>query len=239
MRLCRELGIEHAANLIIDFPGSTGEEVAETVRNVLDYAIDFQPLNVVKFQLGVDSTVDTLRETFGITRARNKELYRAGMPGEVWSRLLLFDLDFDQQGVQADWTPVKEACDAWYAKYSRRESIALFYQDGGDFLIIVDDRDEARKEGVLEGLARDIYLHCLEIRTLSQLQRKFGVPQAELMEILQQFVDDRIMFTEQGSYLSLAVAPNPLTAVRRIRASYEEEHKSDSLQPHELTVMAV
>lgn len=238
MRLCSELGINNGANLIADFPGSTPEEVEETRRNLLDYALSFQPLNVSKFHLGVDSTVDALRESFGVTRVRNKEFYKAGLPDEVWRRLLLFDLDFDLEGEPADWTSVREACKTWYTKHAQRESHLLFYQDGGAFLNIIDDREEGRKEGTFEGQAREIYLYCAEIRSLSQLRRKFGLPEDELLETLEQFVADRIMFTEQSSYLSLAVASNPMTAARRIRTAYEEERESEPRLRQELPVLA-
>jgi radical SAM superfamily enzyme YgiQ (UPF0313 family) len=92
MRVCTELGIDNDANLIVDFPGSTPAEVAETARTILDYALGFSPLNVTRFHLGVDSTVDTLRAEFGLRNVRNKDLYRVGMPEDVWARLQLLDL---------------------------------------------------------------------------------------------------------------------------------------------------
>ena len=98
--------------------------------------------------------------------------------------------------------------------------------------------EEARKEGTLEGAEREIYLYCMEIRSMSQLRRKFGLPEDELLETLERFVADRIMFTEQSSYLSLAVAPNPMTAARRIRAAYEEEREGEPRMRQELTVLA-
>jgi len=238
MRLCVELGVDNGANLITDFPGSTQEEVEETRRNLLDYALSFQPLMISKFNLAVDSTVDALRESFGVTRVRNKEFYKAGLPEEVWRRLRLFELDYDLEGEPSDWTPVRDAVETWYAKHARRESPLLFYQDGLTFLNIIDDREDARKEGTLEGAAREIYLYCMEIRSLSQLRRKFGQPEDELMETLERFVADRIMFTEQSSYLSLAVAPNPTAAARRIRAAYEEEREDGQRLRQELTVLA-
>lgn len=238
MRLCSELGIDNGANLIVDFPGSTPEEVEETGRNLLDYAMSFQPLNVSTFNLAVDSTVDALRESFGVVRVRNKEFYKAGLPEEVWRRLRLFELDYDVEGQPADWTPIREVIAKWHAKHVRLESPLLFYQDGGTFLNIIDDREEDRKEGTFDGVAREIYLYCMEIRSLSQLRRKFGMPEDELLETLEQFVADRIMFAEQGSYLSLAVAPNPMTAARRIRTAYEEEREGEPRRRQELPVLA-
>ena len=238
MRLCGELGIDNGANLIVDFPGSTPEEVEETRRNLLDYAMSFQPMNVSPFNLAVDSTVDALRESFGVVRVRNKDFYKAGLPEEVWRRLRLFELDYDVEGEPADWTPIRETVVTWHAKHVRLESPLLFYQDGGTFLNIIDDREEDRKEGTFEGVAREIYLYCMEIHSLSQLRLKFGMPEDELLETLEQFVADRLMFAEQGSYLSLAVAPNPMTAARRIRTAYEEERESEARRRQELPVLA-
>ncbi|HKQ73091.1 MAG TPA: hypothetical protein VJ810_05140 [Blastocatellia bacterium] len=62
--------------------------------------------------------------------------------------------------------------------------------------------------------------------------------EAELFETLEPFVSDRIMFTEQGSYLSLAIAPDPMTAARRIRTAFVEERSSEPRLGQALPVLA-
>ncbi len=48
MRNCEALGILNTSNLILHFPGSDEQDVAETLAN-LEFALPFRPLQTVKF----------------------------------------------------------------------------------------------------------------------------------------------------------------------------------------------
>jgi hypothetical protein len=227
MKLAYELRIDNGANLIFDFPGATAEEVEETRVNMLEYAIAYQPLSLSRFTLGVDSTVDALRQNFGIRNVRNQDVFKLGMPDEVWNRLRLFGLDFDRPETDADWGPVKQAAKQWANFHSRRVEPALRYRDGGSFITIIDERRGDLREGTYVGLTRDVYMYCMEMRTLDQITRSFGQPDANLLqEALNGFLNDKLMFREGNRYLSLAMAPSPEIAARRIRAAFFEDEKN-------------
>ena len=225
MKLCYELRIFNGANLIVDFPGATLEEVEETRHNLLNFAIAYQPLNISTFGLGVDSTVDALRERFGISNVRNDDVFKKGLPAEVWKRLRLLNLDFDgPAGV--DWAPVKEAVQQWFALHQGGFTPLLRYQDGGSFVSVIDDRQAQHLEGFYDGLARDVFMYCMEIRTFDQIARRFCQAEAtELQEVLEKFIDDQIVFHEAGRYLSLAMALTPEIAARRIRNTFLEDRR--------------
>jgi len=89
-----------------------------------------------------------------------------------------------------------------------------------DFLLIEDRRFGDLRVGSYQGVERDIYLSCMEIRTLAELRRVAGarvMAAEELGTLLAHFVEDRIMFRDGERYLSLAIATEPHIAARRIR----------------------
>lgn len=216
MRLCAELGLDSSSNLVLDFPGATAAEVEETRRTILDHALGFQPLNLSPFTLGMRSTVDELRDRFGVTNVRNLDLRRAGLPDEVWRRLPLVDLAFDHDGPKVDWTPVLRAASQWTRLHADSRKPLLSYADGGGFINVTDLRFGDYRAATFTGLARLVYLECMEIRSLADLVRKLG-DKAAILEVVDRFVDRKLMCAEDGRYLSLAVAPTVELAARRIR----------------------
>jgi ribosomal peptide maturation radical SAM protein 1 len=230
MKLCTEFHVAHPANLILSFPGSTEEEVAETVANIESYALGFEPMNVARFHLGIGSTVDVLRAEFGITRVRNDDCYKVGLPEDVYARLELAELAFDGGG-GADWTPVAEAVQRWRDLHDHRfdknptralqcMDPFLAYRDGGSFLVIEDRRFGDFRSGEFNAVERDIYLFCTEPRSHDHVirwARARGIGAAPAERALETFVADKLMFSERRSYLSLAAATSPQLAAQRIR----------------------
>ena len=231
MKTCAELGIRSNSNLIADFPGSTAQEVSETCHVIEEYALALPPLNVTGFRLTLSSTVDNLRSEFGVANVRNLEMYRHGLPEEVFDRLELFDKDFDQVTPTADWTPVRRAIERWVELHHARRGHLLIYRDGQTYITIDDSRFGDFSTGTFEGLERDLYVYCLEIRTFDQIAKWFRATNSEqaIRDALQLFVDSRIMYSEQDRYLSLALAPTPRIASQRIRAARATEPASEPL----------
>jgi hypothetical protein len=85
-------------------------------------------------------------------------------------------------------------------------------------LRIVDLRSEGRaSSGMLRGIEREVYLHCCDIRSQTQLMARFPtVPQKDLDEMLKCFVAEDLMFEEKGRFLSLAMAKDARAAAARI-----------------------
>jgi ribosomal peptide maturation radical SAM protein 1 len=231
MKTCAELGIRSQSNLIADFPGSTAQEVSETCHVIQEYALALPPLNVTGFRLTVASTVDILRSEFGVTNVRNLEMYRHGLPEDVFDRLELFDKDFDQVAPTADWTPVRRAIERWAQLHSARRGHLLIYRDGQTYITIDDSRFGNFSTATFEGLERDLYVYCMEIRTFDQIAKRFRATNSAqaIRDALQLFVDSRIMYSEQDRYLSLALAPTPRIASQRIRAARTTEPASEPL----------
>jgi ribosomal peptide maturation radical SAM protein 1 len=231
LKTCAELEIANPFSLVTEFPGSTGAEVAESVRNIERYATAYPPPGyILSFSLTACSAVDMFREDFGVIRVRNHSLYRDFLPEEVCARLILPHLEWDYTaaGQPADWGPLREACRRWQERHEaiRAEALRgerlppkpLAYADGGSFLEVTDYRGTPRRLH-LTGPWREVYLECLEIRTRDQLEARFAasLDGAKLGDILERCEAERILFAEDGRYLALACATRPDIAARRIR----------------------
>lgn len=231
LKTCAELEIGNPFGLVTGFPGSTAAEVAESVATIERFATAYPPPGMImEFNLTAGSAADVCRAEFGIEDVRNHPRYAAFLPAEVCARLELPHRawTYTPAGRPADWKPVCDACQRWREMHEairaaalregRTPPKALAYLDGGDFLEITDCRNEARRL-TLSGVWRDVYRECLETRTFADLAARFAdaADAARLREILDRLVAERVMYAEEGRYLSLAVAARPDLAARRIR----------------------
>jgi ribosomal peptide maturation radical SAM protein 1 len=216
MKICQELGVRTGANLIIDFPGATADEVEATRAAILRWAIGFEPCNVTRFHLGVDSTVDTLRKEFGIVAARNHAPARVGLPDAVSRRLQLFDLDFDLAAPPVSWQPVIDAVAEWQRRTREVGEPLLSYRDGGSFLRITD-----RRAGfdviTLHETHREVYLRCMEIARRDRVIASLPGRESEASDAIDELIEADLVYAEEGRLLALATAPDANAAARRIR----------------------
>ena len=212
MKWCEELGVRNASNLMIHFPGSDEEDVAETLEN-LEFARPFHPLKIVRFWLGSGSPAARNPGRFGIRAAFNHPFYQAVLPRE-WVRsmpLMVQSYRGDLQRQRKLWSPVRKRVEQWRKEYEalRRdpfEGPVLSYGDGGDFLVVRHRRAGAEPVSHrLEGASREIYLYCVRHRGLPSILRRFSRFSAEQVTgFLDSMVDKKLMFREGDRYLSLA-----------------------------------
>jgi ribosomal peptide maturation radical SAM protein 1 len=217
MKHCEMLGIHNSSNLIVHFPGSDQEDVAETLRN-LEFTYPFRPLRLVHFWLGLGSPVWEDPETFGIKRVFNHFNYQGLFPTDV-----VQSMRFVIQAYRGDlgyqkrlWLPVKKKLKAWKKTYAtlrqgeKHENI-LSYRDGRNFLIIRQKRIEGEPlTHRLEGTGRAVYLFCQKHRTIKRIVNRFSSTPADRVEpFLKMMVDKKLMFREDDRYLSLAVPDRP------------------------------
>jgi len=223
MRLCAEFGVPHGANLITHFPGTTAAEVDECVRSIETHARAYEPLHLSKFHLGMGSTVDVLRREFRVSNVRNADIYRVCLPDEVWRRLELFDLDFDQEGPPLDWAPLYAATAEWQRLHdgARGGPPLLSYRDGGSFISIEDRRFGELRAGTFDRVVRAVLLGCMDdIRSSSDVAcqvEALGGTDDDARAILDHLVSNGIVAQDGDRFLSLPVAATPAAAVRRIR----------------------
>jgi hypothetical protein len=214
MKTCETQGFpDLTGNLILQFPSSDEQDVAETLAN-LEFAALFRPLKGIPFWLGYGSPVWQTPETYGIKRVRNHRFYQYLFPPEILRHLRLMI-----QGYQGEvrrqnrlWQPVRDRIAEWGRTYGRlHESPGsepiLSYQEGGEFLIIRQRRlgglDMTHR---LTGTSRKIYRFCERQQALSGILNQFpDFSEDKIRAFLRMMVDKRLMFHEGDRYLSLAV----------------------------------
>lgn len=218
MKLCEELDIQAANNIITDFPFATAEEVEETARN-MEYCLAYQPAQISSYTLGVGSPDYDNREARGLGKIRNADVYRYIYPPELFDRLNLIAKSYRFAGKRARWNPVTQALNRWKKAYvegkkklPNGQRNLLCYSDGGNFLQIEDRR--GRTDGgsvlhVLDGFQREVYLFADEIRPLNAIQERFPGDEDKLKSLLQYFLENKLMYEEDGHYLSLAMSGSP------------------------------
>ncbi|RLC31012.1 MAG: hypothetical protein DRH32_04900, partial [Deltaproteobacteria bacterium] len=213
MKHCEAVGIVNNANLILHFPGSDIRDIEETLRNI-GFATFFRPLRLVHFWLGQGSPVYENPGAFGVRAVFNHPNYAKIFPADICRRMT-----FMIQGYRGDlgyqkklWRPVEQKVHAWRKAYDRIHKDSgntpiLSYQDGRDFMIIRELRPAGEPfTHRLEGLSRRIYLFCGQHRSLKRILHQFqGLTEDRLMPFLKMMADKKLMFEENGKYLSLAV----------------------------------
>ena len=213
MRDAIQCGVELEGNLIVAFPGSTDQEVAETLEN-LKFAFCFRPLSVALFFLGAGSAVDCRPADFGVKARLVHPANRRLFPAETLARFpqLVHGYRGDRQQQLRRWQPVRDYVKKWQSYHDQRslslhDKALLTFRDGGSFL---DIRQETMEGQVLrhrlKGASRAIYLSCLEINSVEGLTSRFPKISAENMsQFLSQMRAKRLIFQEGDEYLALAV----------------------------------
>jgi len=213
MRDALTTGITADGNLIIEFPGSTEAEVAETLVN-LDYALPFTPLSTAAFFLGLGSPVAATPRAYGIQAVTHHPTDGALFPTPVRPGLELLIKGYrgDRGQQRRRWAPVTRKVKEWQRFHAQRRTTAvekppLSYRDGGAFLIIRQELPAGRVlHHRLRGLSREIYLYCEEIRSLAELDERFPtVAGAKLRHFIKDLAAKRILFIEDERCLALAV----------------------------------
>ena len=213
MRNALECAITLNGNLITQFPGSTPAEVAETMEN-LKFIFPYTPLSIAAFFLGHDSPVANDPKKFGIKAITDHPNNCRLFPRAVLKNMhLLVNGYRGDRGFQKNlWKPLVRMIGEWQNFHeSRKESAIrkplLAYRDGVSFLIIRQETEDGMVlNHRLQGLSRQIYLYCTEIRTKEEIAAEFQ--QMDFSKI-QAFLDDlnrkRLLFTDDQKFLSLAV----------------------------------
>jgi ribosomal peptide maturation radical SAM protein 1 len=249
MKTCYELQIENSANILTGFPGASSEEVQDTVKNILNYGILYQPLQVSKFVLQGNSCVTKLPEMFLVCNMRNHDNYRVVLPDHVLSKVRLPVGLFDTIDTLVDWRPVEAAIEHWRLLHQKIAAsmmaghehsffitAPLYYLDYGIALYIVDRRSEVEAQVPNDCVVgnrhielneqwRKVYLHCMQIREIDAVIKLFSseMGQDKVREMLDDLHQARLLFIEDGQCLSLAVATAPHIAAERIRKAHDKE----------------
>lgn len=214
LKWCREYGIEIAWNLLYGFPGETPEDYSQTSKTI-EFIYHLKPPGAVsairldRFSPNFDDA-----ELFGLVKVRPFSLYRHLYPlpsDRVANLAYFFEYEYrDGRNPEAYLKETHEKIGVWKAN------------GGGDLvmersvdpeLLITDTRpgrDAMRFP--LNGLQRQLYEYCEEIRSRASIQgfaESLAGPSEALAASLDRFLDDmvdwQLMLRENNQYVSLAV----------------------------------
>ena len=210
MKHAQEHGLRLTGNLILEFPGATTTEVEETL-TALDAVLPYPPLAGASFFLGAESPIHDNPAGFGITAIGPHPKGRHLFPAPLLSQLELLTLGYrgDRGRQRRLWAPVRRKILAWQGFHRNRNdrSPALSYRDGGDFLVIRQQRpDQPVLHHRLHGMSRAIYLHCrMPIERKRLLQDFRQVKEGELVRFLADLQAKHLLFQDRDHCLALAV----------------------------------
>lgn len=212
MRDAIEYGVILDGNLITEFPGSTCDEVTETL-DVLDFVFPYRPLSTASFFLGHGSPVAADCQHYGISAIFAHYKAKKMFPENITKELsgLVKGYRGDKQQQRKIWLPVKEKVKKWHDFHAKRKIDSkplLSFRDSGRFLLIRQELPDGQvHHHRLRGLSRDIYLACRAINTLSGLLLSFPtITKGKLLPFIDELTQKKIMFCQDEKVLSLAVS---------------------------------
>lgn len=210
MKFCEEIGIIHAAQLIVGFPSETQRDVDESVKNI-DYAAAFQPMTISQFLLLYGSPICTRPKSYGLFNVRNILSYTGLLHGPIAKSISFVQKRYDSQRTRRDYTIFVRRLHQWRHDYDRAKKEnrhVLSYHDDG-IRLCISDRRCGESMIYLDGEARALYLYCESIRNVDEIRKRFPDWSREgMLTTLNKLVKLKVMFREDGDYLSLAIRNN-------------------------------
>jgi ribosomal peptide maturation radical SAM protein 1 len=213
MRCALENSLELQGNLIIHFPGSSPEDVMESLEN-LDFVFPFPPLTLASFFLGLDSPVFQNPAVYGIKSIINHGNNSRLFPSDVLRNLMLLVQDYrgDRMQQRKIWKPVIQKVRIWQNYHAQRKTSGLtrpllFFRDGGNFLLIRQElADGTVLHHRLRNSSRQIYLFCTQVRTATEIIAEFpALPRQKIFSFLADLKKKLLIFSDNDKFLSLAV----------------------------------
>jgi ribosomal peptide maturation radical SAM protein 1 len=215
LKFCKENGIKNNYNLLVKYPNEESVDFNETKKivQILKGYLDAPQLCELRVMHG--SPLQRNPEHFNIERLEPILIDRIMYPLEFLKKEFSFTYDFNRKIPSTDY-PWESLVEEW--KKERKifeldginrqttvDRLVYYFVDGGSFIKIFDKRDQQNIRIVmLNELERAVFLACVDVVSLQQLQQRFtNIPEFELIAMLQSFEQNGLMFVEDERYLSL------------------------------------
>ena len=234
LKWCAELGIEPGWNVIYGFPGEPPEEY-DRMASLVKSLTHLTPPALYNLQLERFSPYHQRPREHGLEITGPKPYYRLIYPAdEDTLNDLAYQFDYryiDGRKPETYITALKQSLDDWRADFAAGANLS--YRRGPGFLLINDRRPSlgGYDYSLRESEAR-IYLDCdggatpMTLWKSLQANGETEISLEDVEDFLQQMVDLRLMYEEDGQYLSLAVSGNPQT-----KSAVTEQERESSIGP--------
>lgn len=210
-----EYGIDVTWNIICGFPGEPREEYDRMIALLPSLAHLSAP-NATKLLLERFSPYFDDPAAYGIEVLGPARYY-----GHVYAldqqELMDIAYEFEHRCEPGEPTAVAERMRDAIEKIwpNRLPAGRLTYERGPDFVTITDTRFSLHQTLTLRGRSAAIYLACDAGASLAELRKLCGraladVADEQIAALLQDLVNRRLMYEENGRYLSLALALRPV-----------------------------
>ena len=234
LKWCYEDGIDPYWNILYGFPGERAEQYKDLPRlmRLLSHLRPPGGLSPVIFERF--SPYHFEKEKFKLTLTPFP-LYPLLYPSPVEYDKVAYYFHGRWEGQTEDpqeyIKPTLEVHQEWLARWDEGRTV-FYYEKGPGFLTLYDNRPlvkgaglRFRRQNLNEKQAR-VYLFCDEKRSFKAIEQMLNegsekpLPNEKLRIMLDQFVEHGLMYSENDSYLSLAVKKSAIKS--HLRASAEE-----------------
>lgn len=219
LKWCYEDGIDPSWNILYGFPGERPEQYKDLPRLLRLLSHLRPPSGVSPVIFERFSPYHFEKEKFKLTLTPFP-LYCLLYPSSVDYHKVAYYFHGKWEGQTMDpqeyMAPSLEVYNEWVARWDGGKT-SFYYEKGPGFLTLYDNRPlvpgaglKFRRLNLNEKQAR-VYLFCDEKRPFSAIQKMMNedtdhpLPESKLRLMLEQFVSQGLMFSEDDCYLSLAV----------------------------------
>jgi ribosomal peptide maturation radical SAM protein 1 len=215
LKFCKENGIKNNYNLLVRYPNEEAIDFNETKKIVqlLKGYLDAPQLCELRVMHG--SLIQRHPEQFNIERLEHTLIDRIMYPLEFLKKEFSYAHDFNRKIPSTDF-PWESLVEEWkkeremfelegITRKTTVDRLVFYFVDGGSFVKIFDKRDQQNIRIImLNELERAVFLACIDVVSLQQLQQRFmNIPEFELSAMLQSFEQNGLIFVEDEYYLIL------------------------------------
>jgi ribosomal peptide maturation radical SAM protein 1 len=222
LKWCAEFGIHAYWNVIYGFPGEPPEEY-NRMADLMKSLGHLEPPSLIRLGIERFSPYHQRPQNFNLEITGPRPYYRFAYPCDeaaLYDLAYSFDYRYaDSQRPETYIGPIKQTIEEWRSNYDAGRS-SLQYRKGPGFLIINDRRANLKPYDYRLGrIESSIYLACDGGATpkaiWESLKKEDGadISIEDVEAYLKELVEARLMYEEDGCYLSLAVSVNRLPKV--------------------------
>ena len=218
LKWCSEFGIEAAWNMLYAFPGESPEEYDRMTELIPSLTHLRPPIHLCALVMERFSPYHQRPHEFGLKVTGPKECYRLIYPcDEATLNDLAYTFDYsyeDGREPEKYAAAFKERVHQWQAQFEAGSSLS--YRRGPGFLLINDRRPGlGGYDYTLAETETKIYPACdagatpLAVWSSLQVDGQTDISLEDVEDFLDEMNDLKLMYEEDGVYLSLAVPTNP------------------------------
>lgn len=216
LKWCAEFGVRVYWNIIYGFPGEPPAEY-ERVTALMPSLTHLEPPNIIRLGLERFSPYHQRPRDFNLEVTGPRAHYRFAYPcDEATLNDLAYSFEYrytDDQDPESYTASVRQAIEEWRTSYGEGRS-SLEYRKGPDFLVINERRAGLKPYDYRLGETEArIYLACDAGATPASVrdalkEKGEEVETEEIESFLRELLEERLVYEEDGRYLSLALPVN-------------------------------